>query len=144
MPSHHQESTAPGGLRTPGATFKVAQDGVALTGHLFDLETRLASIALREMLQRQRDFATLAGALFRLYSWPFVQSGHTLEMQEIGRRSFELALSAQTTFAQAMVGNLVPRGSPPSDQPVSGRRVQPERRVSGLIINFPERRTVSP
>lgn len=122
---------------------RAAREGVALSGHLFDLEARLANVALREALQRQREFATLANAMFRLYSWPFVQPMHTLEIQDIGRRSLELALSAQTAFAQALLGGSAARTNPlpaEEEQPDAGRRMQPERRVSAQVINFPERR----
>lgn len=126
---------------------KAAQNGVTLSGHLFDLEAQLAKAILRETLQRQREYAALANAFLRVYSWPFVLPVHTREMQDIGRRSVELALSAQTAFVQSLVGNLAPRGEPVVervvDKPVSGRRAKSERRVSARVINFPERRVVN-
>ena len=126
---------------------KAARDGVTLSGHLFDLEAQMAKVILRETLQRQREFATLAHAFIRLYSWPFALPVHTLEVQDIGRRSVELALSAQTAFVQSLVGSLAPRGAPvaerASSKPVSGRRAKSERRVSAQVINFPERRVVN-
>jgi hypothetical protein len=146
MPSR-QDSAAAGGHRTPDAPHKTAQNRVTLSGHLFDLEAQLAKVVLRETLQRQREFATLANACLRMYSWPFMLPVHTLEVQEIGRRSVELALSAQTAFVQSLVGSLAPRAEPvagkPIDKPVSGRRTLSERRVSAEVINFPERRTVN-
>lgn len=144
-----QKSATPGGSN-PGAAPNARQSGVALSGTLFDLEARMVSVVLRETLQRQREFTTLANALFRLYAWPFVHSGHTQEMQDIGRRSFELALSTQTAVFQSLLGSLTSPGSltlpgePASDKPVSGRRVKPERRVSALVIPFPERRVIDP
>lgn len=126
---------------------KAARDGVTLSGHLFDLEAQLAKVILRETLQRQREFSTLAQAFLRLYSWPFALPVHTTEMQDIGRRSVELALSAQTAFVQSLVGSLAPRAEAPAEKasgkPVSGRRTQSERRVSARVINFPERRVVN-
>ncbi|HLO63189.1 MAG TPA: hypothetical protein VK165_09525 [Azonexus sp.] len=147
MVSRQESAAAGGGRRTPDTLLKAAQNGVALSGHLFDLEAQLARVVLRETLQRQREFATLANAFIRVYSWPFMLPVHTQEVQDIGRRSVELALSAQTAFVQSLVGNLAPRAEAVAektvDKPVSGRRTKSERRVSAQVINFPERRAVN-
>ncbi|MCG2578703.1 hypothetical protein LZ012_17020 [Dechloromonas sp. XY25] len=147
MPSRQESAAAGGGNRTPDALVKAAQNGVTLSGHLFDLEAQFTKVVLRETLQRQREFATLANAFLRVYAWPFMLPVHTREVQDIGRRSVELALSAQTAFVQSLVGSLAPRGEPAAERtsgkPVSGRRTTAERRVSAQVINFPERRVVN-
>lgn len=100
---------------------RAAQDGAVLSRRLLELEMRVANIVVRETFQYQLELAALLSALFRLYALPFVRLGHTLES----------------------VGGIEAPEEPAMDKPVSGRRVQAERRVSAVVINFPERRVVN-
>lgn len=135
--SPHQASSAPGGHRAHGAVLTAAQDGVALSRLLFDLEARLADLALRQTLQYQQQFGALAHALLRLYAGPFIEHRQAQEMQDLGRRYLELALIGQGALVRTMFGQVALRSDPKSGRPV------PERRISAEVISFPERRVAN-
>ncbi|MFZ2852491.1 MAG: hypothetical protein WAZ34_00065 [Rhodocyclaceae bacterium] len=75
------------------------------------------------------------------YAGPFGDPHSALEMQEISRQWLELASIMQSALVQAFLGSFVHAAATVAGaDPIPKSRFAPERRVSGLVIPFPDRR----
>lgn len=157
MPPHQKGEAPAADPRFPGGFASslqaIGRVNALLATHCLELQTRTANLVNAEIagcwreMSKHLEMANYLNSprqpdsLPERYAGPFVDPRNALELQEIGRRWLELASIAQSAFAQAFVGSFARAAADAAAaEPIPNRRFAPERRVSALVIPFPERR----